>query len=88
MAQVDCYLDEEILVNSLNECFFYLSISSNHKKELSESYVFQPNTEKMIEKGFDFVTIASDLRALSAGAKATVDKMKGSLSKKDNDATY
>ena len=37
---------------------------------------------KMIEKGFDFVTIASDLRALSAGAKATVDKMKGSLSKK------
>ena len=43
---------------------------------------------KMIEKGFDFVTIASDLRALSAGAKATVDKMKGSLSKKDNDATY
>ncbi len=43
---------------------------------------------KMIEKGFDFVTIASDLRALSAGAKATVDKMKGSLSKKDDDATY
>ena len=43
---------------------------------------------RMIEKGFDFVTIASDLRALSAGAKATVDKMKGSLSKKDNDATY
>src|SRR6056300_640589 len=43
---------------------------------------------KMIEKGFDFVTIASDLRALSAGAKATVDKMKGSLSKKDSDATY
>ena len=43
---------------------------------------------KMIKKGFDFVTIASDLRALSAGAKATVDKMKGSLSKKDDDATY
>ena len=43
---------------------------------------------KMIEKGFDFVTIASDLRALSAGAKATVDKMKGSLSKKDDNATY
>ena len=43
---------------------------------------------KMIEKGFDFVTIASDLRALSAGAKATVDKMKGSLSKKNDDATY
>ena len=43
---------------------------------------------KMIEKGFDFVTIASDLRALSAGAKATVDKMKGSLSKKDDNSTY
>ncbi len=43
---------------------------------------------KMIEKGFNFVTIASDLRALSAGAKATVDKMKGSLSKKDDNATY
>ena len=34
-----------------------------------------------IEKGFNFVTIASDLRALSAGAKATVDKMKGSSKK-------
>ena len=43
---------------------------------------------KMIEKGFNFVTIASDLRALSAGAKATVDRMKGSLSKKDDNATY
>ena len=42
----------------------------------------------MIEKGFNFVTIASDLRALSAGAKATVDKMKGSLSKKDDNVTY
>ena len=43
---------------------------------------------KMIEKGFNFVTIASDLRALSAGAKSIVDKMKGSLSKKDDSATY
>ena len=43
---------------------------------------------KMIEKGFNFVTIASDLRALSAGAKSTVDKMEGSLSKKDDNATY
>ena len=43
---------------------------------------------KMIEKGFNFVTIASDLRALSAGAKSVVDKMKGSLSKKDDSATY
>ena len=43
---------------------------------------------KMIEKGFNFVTIASDLRALSAGAKSVVDKMKGSISKKDDAATY
>jgi 4-hydroxy-2-oxoheptanedioate aldolase len=41
-----------------------------------------------LKKVLIFVTIASDLRALSAGAKATVDKMKGSLSKKDSDATY
>ncbi len=43
---------------------------------------------KMIEKGFNFVTIASDLRALSAGAKLVVDKMKGSISKKDDSTTY
>ncbi len=42
---------------------------------------------KMIEKGFDFVTIASDLRALSAGAKSIVDKMKGSI-KKEETGTY
>ena len=42
----------------------------------------------MINKGFDFVTIASDLRALSAGAKSIVDKMKGSLSKEEDSATY
>ena len=43
---------------------------------------------KMIEKGFNFVTIASDLRALSGGAKSVVDKMKGSTSKKDESSTY
>ena len=43
---------------------------------------------KMIEKGFNFVTIASDLRALSAGAKSVVDKMKGSISKKEDSGTY
>ena len=41
----------------------------------------------MIEKGFNFVTIASDLRALSAGAKSAVDKMKGSV-KKEETGTY
>ena len=55
---------------------------------LQEFITVQQNMRtKMIEKGFDFVTIASDLRALSAGAKATVDKMKGSLSKKDDNAS-
>ena len=43
---------------------------------------------KMIEKGFNFVTIASDLRSMSTGAKSTVDKMKGSISKKEGSATY
>ena len=43
---------------------------------------------KMIEKGFDFVTIASDLRALSAGAKSMVDGMKGSVVKKEDSGTY
>ena len=42
----------------------------------------------MIEKGFNFVTIASDLRLLSAGGKSVVDKMKGSISKKEESATY
>ena len=44
--------------------------------------------KKMIEKGFDFVTIASDLRALSAGAKSMVDGMKVSASKKEDSGTY
>ena len=42
----------------------------------------------MIEKGFDFVTIASDLRALSAGAKSMVDGMNVSASKKEDSGTY
>ena len=42
----------------------------------------------MIEKGFNFVTIASDLRSISTGAKSMVDTMKGSISKKEGSATY
>jgi 4-hydroxy-2-oxoheptanedioate aldolase len=34
--------------------------------------------KKMIEKGFRFVTIASDARLMAAGAKAVVTEMKGS----------
>ena len=43
---------------------------------------------KMIEKGFNFVTVSSDLRELSNGAKSAVDKMKGSISKKEQSNTY
>jgi len=43
--------------------------------------------QKMIDKGFNFVTIGSDGRAMSAGAKAIVEKMKGSISKKESE-TY
>jgi 4-hydroxy-2-oxoheptanedioate aldolase len=35
--------------------------------------------KKMIEKGFRFVTIASDARLLAAGAKAVVTEMKGTV---------
>ena len=43
--------------------------------------------KKMIAKGFDFVTICTDQRSLSAGAKAVVEKMKGSI-KKEESITY
>ena len=40
--------------------------------------------QKMIDKGFNFVTIGADQRALSAGSKAIVDKMKGSSKKEES----
>ena len=43
--------------------------------------------QKMIDKGFNFVTIGADQRAMSAGAKEIVEKMKGSISKKESE-TY
>ena len=43
--------------------------------------------QKMIDKGFNFVTIGADQRALSAGSKAIVDKMKG-FSKKEESKAY
>ena len=42
--------------------------------------------QKMIDKGFDFLTIGADQRALSAGAKAVVEKMKGSSKKEESKA--
>ena len=41
----------------------------------------------MIDKGFNFVTIGADQRAMSAGAKVIVEKMKGSINKKESE-TY
>ena len=43
--------------------------------------------QKMIDKGFNFVTIGADQRAMSAGSKVIVEKMKGSINKKESD-TY
>ena len=40
----------------------------------------------MIDKGFNFVTIGADQRAMSAGAKAIVEKMKGSTTKEESKA--
>ena len=40
--------------------------------------------KKMIDKGFNFVTISADLRAMTAGAKEIVEKMKGPLNLKDS----
>ena len=40
----------------------------------------------MIEKGFNFVTVGADQRAMSTGAKAIVEKMKGSTNKEESKA--
>ena len=40
----------------------------------------------MIDKGFNFVTIGADQRAMSAGAKAIVEEMKGSKKKEESKA--
>ena len=40
--------------------------------------------KKMIDKGFNFVTISADLRAMTAGAKEIVEKMKGPLNLKES----
>ena len=42
---------------------------------------------KMIEKGFNFVTIASDLRFMTTGAKEAIEKLKGK-SKAGESKTY
>jgi 4-hydroxy-2-oxoheptanedioate aldolase len=37
--------------------------------------------KKMIDKGFNFVTISSDLREMSTGSKKNIEKIKGSTKK-------
>ena len=39
---------------------------------------------KMIEKGFNLVTVGSDHRSISMGAKLIIDKVKGSIDKDSN----
>ena len=41
---------------------------------------------KMIDLGFNFVTIGSDQRAMSAGSKGIVEKMKGSTKAEESKA--
>ena len=43
-------------------------------------------SKKMIEKGFNFVTIGTDQRTLSAGAKEVLEKMRGSSKKEESKA--
>ena len=38
----------------------------------------------MISQGFNLVTVGSDQRFMSSGAKATIDKIKGKKSKEDS----
>jgi len=44
--------------------------------------------QKMINKGFNFVTISADLRAMTAGAKSIIDKIKGQNTDKDKTKSY
>ena len=70
--------------------FEILRILEHAKKNKIFSGIHNGSPEyalKMIDKGFNFVTIGSDQRAMSSGAKAIVDKMKGSL-KKEESSTY
>jgi len=40
--------------------------------------------QKMIDKGFNFVTISSDLREISSGSKKNIEKIKGFINKADS----
>lgn len=67
-----------------------LNILSHAKKNNIYAGIHTGSTlyaKKMIEKGFNFVTIGADQRAMSAGAKKIVDEMKGQKSK-ETSKTY
>ena len=67
-----------------------LNILSHAKKNNIYAGIHTGSTlyaKKMIEKGFNFVTIGADQRAMSAGAKKIVDEMKGKKSK-ETSKTY
>tara|TARA_B100000989_G_scaffold276286_1_gene236457 strand:+ start:575 stop:727 length:153 start_codon:yes stop_codon:yes gene_type:complete len=40
--------------------------------------------QKMISKGFNLVTIGADQRFMSSGAKAAIEKIKGTKKKEDS----
>ena len=66
-----------------------LKILEHAKKIIFFAGIHNGTTEyakKMIDKGFNFVTIGADQRAMSAGAKAIVEEMKGSKKKEESKA--
>jgi 4-hydroxy-2-oxoheptanedioate aldolase len=67
-----------------------LRILEHAKKNKIFAGIHNGTTEyalKMIDLGFNFVTIGSDQRAMSAGSKSIVEKMKGST-KAEESKTY
>ncbi len=63
-----------------------LRILEHAKKNIIFACIHNATPEyanKMIEKGFNLVTVSADLRAMAAGAKSIVEKMKDLSQKKD-----
>ena len=58
-----------------------------HTKSLSAYKVKIARHQKMIDKGFNLVTVGSDHRSISSGAKSIISEMKGP-SKKEGSKAY
>ena len=90
----DIYVDEEPVFDKPENSKVYfqiLKILEHAKKNKIFAGIHNGTPEyalKMIDKGFNFVTIGADQRAMSTGAKAIVDKMKGSSNKKEESKAY